>query len=48
MLRPLDDAPDGYVDVALPVRWDGHRPAPRHAPPRPGEDTEAVLAELGM
>jgi crotonobetainyl-CoA:carnitine CoA-transferase CaiB-like acyl-CoA transferase len=34
--------------VALPVRWDGTRPAPRRPPPRLGEHTREVLAELGL
>ena len=45
MLRPLPDALPGYVDVAMPVRRDGERP-PAAAPPRIGEHTAEVLAEL--
>jgi formyl-CoA transferase/CoA:oxalate CoA-transferase len=44
MLRPLDALP-GYVDVAMPVRRDGER-SPAASPPRVGEHTEEVLAEL--
>jgi crotonobetainyl-CoA:carnitine CoA-transferase CaiB-like acyl-CoA transferase len=49
MLRPLADAPlDGYVDVALPARWDGARAPVRRPPPRPGEHTDEILDELGL
>jgi crotonobetainyl-CoA:carnitine CoA-transferase CaiB-like acyl-CoA transferase len=49
MLRPMPDAPiDGYVDVALPARWDGDRTPVRRPPPRPGEHTSEILAELGL
>jgi crotonobetainyl-CoA:carnitine CoA-transferase CaiB-like acyl-CoA transferase len=49
MLRPVPDAPmDGYVDVALPARWDGDRAPVRRPPPRPGEHTREILAELGL
>jgi formyl-CoA transferase/CoA:oxalate CoA-transferase len=34
--------------VALPVRWDGARPAPRRSPPRLGEHTREILAALGL
>ncbi len=47
MLRPLPDATiPGYVDVAMPVRWDGSRPAVRRPPPRLGEHTEEVLSAI--
>jgi crotonobetainyl-CoA:carnitine CoA-transferase CaiB-like acyl-CoA transferase len=43
-------APDrgvaGYVDVAIPPRWDGARAPVRRPPPAVGEHTEEVLAEL--
>jgi crotonobetainyl-CoA:carnitine CoA-transferase CaiB-like acyl-CoA transferase len=49
MLRPVPDAPiDGYVDVALPARWDGDRAPVKRPPPRPGEHTSEILAELGL
>lgn len=49
MLRPIVVAPiDGYVDVALPARWDGARAPVRTPPPRVGEHTAEVLAELGL
>jgi crotonobetainyl-CoA:carnitine CoA-transferase CaiB-like acyl-CoA transferase len=34
--------------VALPLRWDGARLAPRRPPPRIGEHTAEVLAALGL
>lgn len=34
--------------VALPVRWDDARVAPRRAPPRVGEHSVEVLRELGL
>jgi crotonobetainyl-CoA:carnitine CoA-transferase CaiB-like acyl-CoA transferase len=49
MLRPMTDAPlPGYVDVALPARWDGARAPVRRPPPRPGEHTDEILDELGL
>jgi len=49
MLRPVSGAPiPGYVDVATPVQWDGQRPVLRRPPPRLGEHTEEVLAEIGL
>ena len=38
---------DDYRDVAMPVRWDGRRTGLRSVPPRAGEHTAEVLAELG-
>jgi crotonobetainyl-CoA:carnitine CoA-transferase CaiB-like acyl-CoA transferase len=34
--------------LALPIRWDGERPAPRRPPPRLGEHTAEILAGLGL
>jgi crotonobetainyl-CoA:carnitine CoA-transferase CaiB-like acyl-CoA transferase len=49
MLRPLPHEPiPDYVDVAMPVCWDGARAAVRRPPPRPGQHTEEVMAELGV
>lgn len=36
-----------YRDVAIPLRWDGERPRTRSVPPRAGEHTREVMAELG-
>ena len=44
---PHPAIPD-LVTVALPVRWDGVRPAPRRPPPRVGEHTCEVLGALGF
>ncbi len=38
---------EGYRDLALPVRMDGARPRGPGVPPRAGEHTEDVLAEIG-
>jgi len=38
---------EGYRDLALPVRMDGARPRGPGTPPRAGEHTREVLAELG-
>ena len=38
---------DGLARVAFPARFDGERPAAADRLPRLGEDTDAVLAELG-
>jgi crotonobetainyl-CoA:carnitine CoA-transferase CaiB-like acyl-CoA transferase len=47
----IEAAPDpeveGYRDVALPLRFDGVRPRAPVTPPRPGEHTREILAELG-
>lgn len=49
ILRPIPAAPiEGYVDVALPARWDGARTPFRTPPPRAGEHTAEILAELGL
>lgn len=42
-----DDEIEGYRDVALPLRLDGTRPRGAVSPPRPGEHTREILAELG-
>jgi crotonobetainyl-CoA:carnitine CoA-transferase CaiB-like acyl-CoA transferase len=45
---PHAEIPD-LRTVALPFRWaGGERPGPRRAPPRVGEHTAEVLAELGF
>ncbi len=36
-----------YRDLKMPVRFDGNRPTLRRVPPRVGEHTAEVLAELG-
>jgi crotonobetainyl-CoA:carnitine CoA-transferase CaiB-like acyl-CoA transferase len=36
-----------YRTVALPIRWDGERPAATRVPPLLGEHSAEVLAELG-
>ena len=48
MLPPIPHPriPD-FRTVALPLRWDGERPPVRRVPPRLGEDTDGILAELG-
>lgn len=48
MLRPVGGDASEYVDVAMPVRWDGERPAARRAPPEAGADTAEILEEIGM
>lgn len=49
MLRPLSGPLAGeYLDVAMPVRWDGERAPVERIPPRAGEHTREVLAELGL
>jgi crotonobetainyl-CoA:carnitine CoA-transferase CaiB-like acyl-CoA transferase len=47
MLRPAP-APHipGYLDVAMPVRWDGERAPLRRPPPARGEHTAEVLGDL--
>ena len=46
MLAAMPAAGAGYYDVATPIRWDGARPAGARPPPRPGEHTDEILAEL--
>jgi crotonobetainyl-CoA:carnitine CoA-transferase CaiB-like acyl-CoA transferase len=36
-----------YRAVALPIKWDGERPAALRVPPLLGEHSAEVLAELG-
>jgi crotonobetainyl-CoA:carnitine CoA-transferase CaiB-like acyl-CoA transferase len=36
-----------YREVALPIKWDGERPAATRVPPLLGEHSAEVLAELG-
>jgi len=48
----IQSAPDSevadYRDVALPLRLDGERPRAGTTPPRAGEHTRELLAELGF
>ncbi len=48
-LLPMAPHPEvpGYQEVALPLRVDGERPRGVRSPPRAGEHTSEVLAELG-
>jgi crotonobetainyl-CoA:carnitine CoA-transferase CaiB-like acyl-CoA transferase len=48
-LLPMAQHPEvpDYQDVALPLRVDGERPRGARPPPRAGEHTTEVLAELG-
>jgi crotonobetainyl-CoA:carnitine CoA-transferase CaiB-like acyl-CoA transferase len=49
MLRPLGEGPGGArTAVALPVRWNGERPAPVRPPPRPGADAAELLGAGGV
>jgi crotonobetainyl-CoA:carnitine CoA-transferase CaiB-like acyl-CoA transferase len=48
LITPAPDAEvEGYRDVALPLRLDGERPRGPVTPPRAGEHTREILAELG-
>jgi len=38
---------EGYRDLSMPMRLDGSRPRGTEGPPRPGEHTREILAELG-
>ena len=42
------DGPDALARLAFPARLDGARPCAGDRVPALGEQTEAVLAELGM
>lgn len=44
----LDAGPDGLPRLAFPARLDGERPRAGLAVPKLGEQTKAVLAELGV
>lgn len=46
MLRTRAASPDTWLDVALPLSWDEGRAEVRHPPPRLGEHTEEILAEV--
>ncbi len=48
MLPHVDhpEIPD-YQEIAMPIRWDGDRPETTRPPPRAGEHTREILAELG-
>jgi crotonobetainyl-CoA:carnitine CoA-transferase CaiB-like acyl-CoA transferase len=49
MLRPMPDAPIAdYVDVAMPIQWDGVRAPALRPPPRLGEHTAEILEELDL
>ena len=41
-------APDGFPRLSFPARLDGSRPRANPRVPQVGEDTEALLAELGL
>jgi len=45
--RPGHGAPE-YTDIAFPARVNGSRPGSGKPPPRAGEDTLAILRELGL
>ncbi len=46
MVRQYPDSDLGdYVDVPMPVRWDGRRPALRRLPPRAGEHQREVFGD---
>lgn len=47
VLRYRNDQGRELRSVASPVRADGHRPSMRLKPPSLGQDTEAILSELG-
>ena len=48
-MLPYVDHPDipDYRGIAMPVRWDGHRPGTTRIPPRAGEHTREILSGLG-
>jgi crotonobetainyl-CoA:carnitine CoA-transferase CaiB-like acyl-CoA transferase len=48
-MLPAVDHPSipNYRDVAIPVQWNNERPRTRTVPPRAGEHTREVLAEIG-
>ncbi|MCY1251591.1 hypothetical protein D9M72_653700 [compost metagenome] len=48
MIHRFADSAHGELNVvAQPLRFDGQRPRPASPPPRVGEHTGQVLAELG-
>jgi crotonobetainyl-CoA:carnitine CoA-transferase CaiB-like acyl-CoA transferase len=47
ILRSLaHDSLPGYMDVAMPVQWDGERAPARSAPPRLGQHSRQILDAL--
>ncbi len=38
----------GYHHLKLPIQFDGDRPATRDLPPKAGEHTDEILAEIGL
>ena len=45
LVRCAHPAIGDYVDVPMPVRWDGLRAALRRFPPRPGEHQDELVPE---